>query len=569
MKTMKDMKGAGVSGKIANDQESLVNQSVSNNLERISQNLADILQPTKGILTFSKLQNPKKTILIPQAYEITKLLAVKLHDIKERANKSAQGSDSTTERQDLQAEINYIKAEIANLLNMAVFRELNTLDKTLNNDDTKKDVVQIDFSKNIFEQLGSHSLSSSGSKQLTYATPTFCNTVEDEQLTINGLQGSAVVSIPKSSPSYAIAELINNQADITGVYAYATTSILITNLSDDGTIRFNLAGNNDCRIMIISRVTKDDLIPLIRTINNCTEKTGIIADTCGANNVIKLQNLNGSNITISNFNHSATSDKDTVSMEVQGCSSYGIPTSDPLKLYTGNDNKGLNSVVINGNLKFFSNTNFTVESNLHASNNPNSILAQLNLTPSSFFSSLMNIDVSTLDGAFEALIVADAVFGQIDNMADQILKIQSRFISATLTVQKITQQTAEAMAIIKYVGLKIESEREQTAIDNDTVPLSQIAKDTGLQRFIERQKLQDEINQTKRSMSNLANNTPFYGLCIIDDELASTQLKVDAMATVNQSQHVELLPEAEQQSNSQEETTMLNPVPASSRLRIG
>jgi flagellin-specific chaperone FliS len=153
MKTEDDIEIALVSN--VNDQGSLVNQSMSNSLDKISQSLENLLQPTRKILNFSKRQISEQTSLIQQADTITKRLTNMLDNITRRA-KEVEEKGVRCDMQAMQAQVNQIKCSMIELLNNKVFQKLHDLDIAFNDGNAERSTANIDFSKDILSQLGSY-----------------------------------------------------------------------------------------------------------------------------------------------------------------------------------------------------------------------------------------------------------------------------------------------------------------------------------------------------------------------------------------------------------------------------
>jgi hypothetical protein len=456
MKTEDDIEIALVSN--VNDQGSLVNQSMSNSLDKISQSLENLLQPTRKILNFSKRQISEQTSLIQQADTITKRLTNMLDNITRRA-KEVEEKGVRCDMQAMQAQVNQIKCSMIELLNNKVFQKLHDLDIAFNDGNAERSTANIDFSKDILSQLGSYQLKAPGNKKLIHASSEMRNTVTAEQLTINGYEGCTTVKIAACDSMDAIANAINNQAKVTGVIANASTQVLINKLSAEGFITFDLRADNNVPVTISARVILDDLTNLKEAINCHFAATGIFATTFDELNALKLGNVEGKDLVISNFSHSAATDESMVSIDVQYCLTGA--TTDAITLCTGKGSKDLNSVVISGSLNFISNVNFTVQSNLVSLDNANSVFAQLEPLQNSQHWRLMDIDISMKDLASSAFVVIDTTFVQLDNIQEQIINMQQRFLEKESSLQKINQHAIEALGVIRCAELNIEGDEEK------------------------------------------------------------------------------------------------------------
>ncbi|MCB1902749.1 MAG: hypothetical protein KDI18_01320, partial [Gammaproteobacteria bacterium] len=175
-----------------------------------------------------------------------------------------------------------------------------------------------------------------------------------------------------------------------------------------------------------------DLSALASAINQRSGSTGITADvtTAGA---MKLTSSEGYDIKIENFEHSAAvTDPSGVSAAQKTINATGINGSAVTLQDGGTVSEGghLDSTVVAGKVTFGSvDGPFTVSSDV-----VNSTGGVLNTTASgesvaSAKNKLSQVDISTAEGAQNALDVVDAALAQVNSIRSDLGAIQNRFVS--------------------------------------------------------------------------------------------------------------------------------------------
>ncbi|SHO50773.1 flagellin N-terminal helical domain-containing protein [Desulfopila aestuarii] len=238
-----------------------------------------------------------------------------LQRIRELAIQSANDTNSASDRASLQAEVNQLQQEITRIAETTSFNEQNILDGSLTGAQFQvganaNETISFSISSAKAGELGDESLSSNNPTGIEMATPRKANTgagnsVAAQDLTITGARGTSIVKIDADDSAKKIAELVNIEADITGVRANARTEVTLSHLAADGTIGFDIQGNNEFPIPISATVTTDNLTALALAINTQSGNTGISAELSGNKESLRLVQSEGYDIKISDYTHSA------------------------------------------------------------------------------------------------------------------------------------------------------------------------------------------------------------------------------------------------------------------------
>ena len=258
------------------------------------------------------------------------------------------------------------------------------------------------------------------------------NNVAAQTLTVVGSNGSAEVEVSTGDSADVIAGNINAVSAETGVTADANTVATLSNLSADGSISFSLTGTNTDAVTINATVLDDDLTNLVTAINEQTGNTGITASLSADKASVELEQTDGYDIRIADFEHSGAvtdtvggSTEVTQTIKVSGTQGAGTTLTDG---GTTAENLQTDSTVVGGEVTFNSASGFNVTSSigsdaqsLFATSADGANVSELN--------SVNSIDITTVEGAASAIESIDGALSQIDSMRGNLGAIQNRFES--------------------------------------------------------------------------------------------------------------------------------------------
>jgi len=278
------------------------------------------------------------------------------------------------------------------------------------------------------------------------------NSVASQILTLVGPDGTDTATIGGDLDARGIASAVNAVSSSTGITATATTEATLGGLTADGTISFNLFGQNSSAVSISATVKSDDLTSLVNAINEETGTTGISAELGSDTSTITLSNSSGYDIKIAEFAHSASttttvSGSTVQSMDVTGGSGSAV------KLYDGGYTlDGQDSTVIGGTVKFSASDEFQISSSVAGTSavggNSSLFTGSANAASVSDLSSVNEIDITTREGANEAIEIATAALSQIDVTRGDLGAIQNRFESTIANLQSVSENISAAQSRI-------------------------------------------------------------------------------------------------------------------------
>jgi len=250
------------------------------------------------------------------------------------------------------------------------------------------------------------------------------NYVAAQQLTISGT-GSTTVDIAEDLSAKETVSLINAVANQTGVNATGSSTATLSNLSKDGVVSFSLVNSSGDAVSISSNITTDDLTSLANAINDQSGKTGITASLSLNNDAIEISNNTGEDINILDFTSSASTDTEAVTISVAGNESE----ADPVKLMSGGGaGSTRDSTVIGGEVLFKSDISFTVSSDVEPEDG-GLFATDAGKLNASELQSVKSLDISTVEGANDAMNIIDGALANIDSNRADLGAVQNRFTS--------------------------------------------------------------------------------------------------------------------------------------------
>jgi len=301
-----------------------------------------------------------------------------------------------------------------------------------------------------------------------------------QTLTIVGL-GTGTVAIAKDDSADRIAQLVNGQTVTTGVSATARTQAKLSGLSTAGTVSFTLYGENGGSAAISALVTGSgttaNLSALASAINNQSSRTGITATLADNNASILLKDETGANIVISNFNHSAASTATAsnitgtqASLTVTGLSdaidaatgAINTTATTSATLYKGGTtNLGADSTVVGGTVSFAAAQAFTISSGIGSSSriggNSSLLSADAGGISSSNLFNVATVDISTVDGANQAIGAIDGALTQVNAVRSSMGALQNRFLSTISSLSAASENIASARSRIQDTDFAAET----------------------------------------------------------------------------------------------------------------
>lgn len=387
-----------------------------------------------------------------------------LQRIRELAVQSANATNSAGDRKALQAEVNQLKEELERIATTTEFNGLKLLDGTFQAQQfqagaNENQTIGVSISGARTQDLANNSLtagnetqnSGTGSTTVPANADPGANTILGQALTISSSLDSQTVPVDAGDTAEQIAASINKSAQTTGVSATARTEVTLSNTATTPvavpqTISMTIS-NGDSSATISAQITDTtDLSPLARQINSASGRTGISAEV-NDDGSIKLVHPTGKDIVIEEFTAG-----DGEQLDVQGSADPG-----PNELKSG-PTTPLDSVRVAGELSFDSSVSFTATSDAAQAATGGSVLNVVaGAAAGSSPEDVANIDISTVDGATNALAVVDAALETISGIRADLGAAQNRLESTIANLSTTSENLSAARSRIRDADFAAES----------------------------------------------------------------------------------------------------------------
>jgi flagellin len=400
-----------------------------------------------------------------------------LQRMRTLAVQAANGTNSSSDRASLQAEVSQIQQEINRVATTTQFNGQNVLDGTLNNAQFQvganaNQTINFSIANAQASSLGSNNLSSgfATGNNLVHvgaALNTFAATgtgVGAQTLTISGngqTYTTAAVTVSASGTigtaagsAQQVANLVNAGSGTTGVTATASTTATLSAFSIAGTVTLQLygaptgAGAASPVTVSAAMASVTDVGGLTAAINAQSGLTGITAVAKTTAGTIALTQAQGYDIGVVNKDVAAG-----VTMSLAGSAG----AASVLSLTTGTTNAG----VVGGVVNFTSSGSYTVASSVAAATS-GLFNAAAGVANGSALSAISNIDITTLTnglptGANNALAVIDGALASVNSSRGSLGAIQNRFTSAVANLQTTGQNLTAARSRIQDTDFAAET----------------------------------------------------------------------------------------------------------------
>jgi len=374
-----------------------------------------------------------------------------LQRIRDLSIQSANGSNGSSERAALQAEVAQLQSEINRIADTTSFGGRSLLDGTFGTSSFQVgsesfQTIDVVLSSSRGADIGNNTRSLAGTannvglgRTTATANTAAANNVAGT-LTIAGSAGTSTAIDVAGKSAKAIADLVNLQENTTNVTADARNTVGLAGLGD-GNVSFSLTGSNTTAATISAGITGSSLTALSNAINDVSASTGISATI--ESGVLKLTSERGDDIVIEGFTTS-NGTNNTATVNTYGYDGTGTAV-DTTTLTSG----GTDSTRAMGVVKLNSSKSFTSTA---SSTTVDAASAQV-----SSLAAVDTIDISTTIGAQTALDIVDEAITSIDSVRAQLGAVQNRLSSTISNLQNIVENVSSARSRIRDTDYAVET----------------------------------------------------------------------------------------------------------------
>ncbi len=368
-----------------------------------------------------------------------------LQRMRELSIQSANDTNSTADRANLQKEIAQLQAEVNRIADTTTFNGKNILDGTFT---AQKFQVGSNANETISVSVGSTRATAMGNQAVdsnanvggaltAVADASGGNNVAGQIIVVNGSDTSGNLTVTADDAASDIVSLINGATGTTGVSATGSNSVVIDGLAVAGTVGFTLSSSNSggtvgSAIAVSGAITTTDYTNLAEAINAVQASTGITATLASDKASITLENTTGDDINIVDLAHTTA----TETIDVGGT--------------TITEGGAVDSIVVGGTFEMSSASTFVATTDTGTT-----VFAAA--SNSSALSSVADIDVSTQSGSNDAISVLDQALRFVSDARADLGAIQNRMESTIANLGNIAENVSAARSRVQDADFAAET----------------------------------------------------------------------------------------------------------------
>lgn len=360
-----------------------------------------------------------------------------LQRLRELAVQSANDTNTSSDRSNLNEETKELIAEINRVAKDTTFNGMNVLDGSFTDKQFQigadsGQIIEINVDSAAATDIGSNTINTDVSLAAGAAV-TDTGIAAGTTINITGFAGSAELTTTAGQSAEELAAAINNVGASTGVSADAVTKVELSALSAADTLTFNL---NGVQIGAVAVSDTTDLSSVATAINNETGRTGVTASMGADNSTIVLTDDTGADILIDGF----TSGAGTTTMTATALEADGTAAGATAGVHTATVDDTNNDVAISGQVELSSAQEFAVGTDVVTAG---TVFFETAANTSTL-SSIAEIDLTTQDGAADALKVIDVALEKISQARSELGAVSNRLDSTISNLTNITTNVTAA-----------------------------------------------------------------------------------------------------------------------------
>lgn len=357
-----------------------------------------------------------------------------LQRMRELAVQSSNDTNTGSDRGNITAESRQLVAEINRIAENTTFNGMKVMDGSFNG---KQFQIGADLGQTLNISIDSAAATDIGAFKVKseVLTSTTGGTAGSENLVISGHAGNTEIDTTANMSAKDLAAKVNAASAQTGVQATAVSKASLSGLTDEAKVSFKV---NGASIGTVAISDKTDLRSLRDAINTKTTSTGVTASMGADNSEITLTDSTGKNIEITDYTSIDSAGGAGADLDITGLNTDGTDAAGPETLDGTNT-----AATVTGQVTFTSTQTFSVNSSAPTDGffSDNANAAEL--------SQVAEIDLSTAEGASEAITVIDVALQKISQARGNLGAMSNRLDStiSNLTNISVSVQAAKSQVV--------------------------------------------------------------------------------------------------------------------------
>ncbi|GAA6168603.1 flagellin [Sessilibacter corallicola] len=389
-----------------------------------------------------------------------------LQRIRDLSLQSANGSNSASERQALQEEVNQLKQELTRISDTTTFGGRRILDGTFGTSSFQvgaeaNQTIEVTLTNASAERLGNYRVDSEGTVAGNIANSVGGSQFTAANVSVIGPFGTSTFDIETGDTAGDVADAVNASAQSTGVTASAVNRVAVS--STDISLAFDAAnsvgdsvsfsigtndgdGNSGSTDIVLTATGDDaqDLENLRDAINADSGSNGLSAQIDESGNLI-ITAKDGDNIQVTGYTEvdgDGTANNSNITFSVV------LPDNSISTNNVALSGAGSNTFESVGTVTFDSNEPFT----LSGAN-----IAEITGDTIGVLQTVETIDVTTSDGAQDAIAIIDGAISAIDSQRAILGAVQNRFENTIANLNNISENVSAARSRIRDTDFAAET----------------------------------------------------------------------------------------------------------------
>lgn len=374
-----------------------------------------------------------------------------LQRIRELAVQSANATNSNTDRQALQEEVSQLTAELNRIAKTTEFNGTKLLDGSNTTSlfqvgANANQVIAATTNNFKTDQYGDYQISGAATEAFSGSNHRYAGT-NAVDFVVTGSEGASTITVNALDSAKDVATTVNLVKDTTGVTATATTSVDLTFGGTGGSFQLTLASDQGTGtasavtvgFTLSSQTGVEALAAAVTAFNDQTATTGVVAEVKADGTGITLTNFEGEDIVVRD-----TTFQNSASVALTG----GTGASQTLTANTTAD-----TATAVGQVTFDSTKSFTIATAGGGTTSSTLVTG----SEASSLQTVADIDVSSVDGANDALVTVDAALAQVSSQRAKFGALQSRFEATVRNLETSVENLSGARSRIRDADFAVET----------------------------------------------------------------------------------------------------------------
>lgn len=365
-----------------------------------------------------------------------------LQRMRELAVQSANDTNSSSDRQSIQNEVQQLQSEINRIADTTAFNGKKLLDGSFGTasfhvGSESGQIINVNTGDARGSKLGAYQLFTTQELAQGDDAAGAASGFDGANLIVTGYIGSDTVTAATGDSAKTVATNVNGKTGSTGVTARAETVFELSGFTNSGTYSLEISSGGNTATAIAT-VGVGDVADLVTAINDQQGTTGVTATLKeGSTTTIVLKDADGDTVNIAR--------KDTTAGTITATQYQFSGTANSTTTTIASTGQSNDTGEVRGRVILESEKNFGVTGTNVGADAVNSVGTT---STAAVLSAAGSIDMSTQTGANNALSVIDKAIAKIDSIRGSLGAVQNRFDSTITNLMNVSENISASRSRI-------------------------------------------------------------------------------------------------------------------------